>query len=227
MLLYNSLAIDCTTQLYFVALQSGKKVFFEREVSNKNVATNVLPMVKMCLIRSNLTLDDLDFLILNQGPGYFTGIRIASGIIQGFSYGLGIPVISISSLLILAQGMYRRFRFKRILVAVDAKSSKVYFARYEFINKCWSGEYTEILASPEEVLMEVRKLKKSWIAVGNAWKKYFLLKNVNLKKIFFKEMSLSYNFMEMFSLARLYYQKGKLLDSEKAIPVYLNNLNFL
>jgi len=65
-----------------------------------------------------------------NGPGAFTGIRIAAASIQGISMGLNIPVVQISTLATLAQTCFDRYPVDSALVALDARMEEVYWANY-------------------------------------------------------------------------------------------------
>lgn len=76
-----------------------KKVTQESSMSH---SVYCLPLIKSLLEESNLELKDLSLLLVVNGPGSFTGIRIGMTIAKVIAYSLNIPIKLIDSLLIKA-----------------------------------------------------------------------------------------------------------------------------
>lgn len=73
---------------------------------------------------------DLDALAFAAGPGSFTGLRIATGVIQGLAWGLDIPVVPVSSLQAVALAVAEEQDAQEgdgIAVAFDARMDEVYW----------------------------------------------------------------------------------------------------
>lgn len=66
----------------------------------------------------------------SNGPGAFTGIRIAAAQAQGIGIGLGILLVPVSTLALLAQTCFDRYPWQSTLVALDARMQEIYWARY-------------------------------------------------------------------------------------------------
>src|SRR5690606_8942889 len=66
-------------------------------------AQHVLPMVDALLEQAGISRNRLTAIAFGQGPGGFTGLRVACGLAQGMAFALGIPVIPVPSLLAVAQ----------------------------------------------------------------------------------------------------------------------------
>jgi len=65
-----------------------------------------------------------------NGPGAFTGIRIAASQAQGVGLALDIPLLPVSTLAVLAQTSLDKFSTNKILVALDARMAEIYWAVY-------------------------------------------------------------------------------------------------
>ena len=83
-------------------------------------------MVQEVLAESGLSLKQLDAIAFSRGPGSFTSLRIGAGVAQGLAFGADLPVIPVSSLAVLAQGVDA----PKVLAAFDARMNQVYWGAY-------------------------------------------------------------------------------------------------
>jgi tRNA threonylcarbamoyladenosine biosynthesis protein TsaB len=92
-------------------------------------AERLLPMAGELLARAGLAPADLDAVAFGQGPGGFTGLRVACGVAQGVALGLGLPVLPVVSHLAVAEDV-QAGPDEVVLVALDARMAEVYLAAY-------------------------------------------------------------------------------------------------
>ena len=104
----NLLALDTSTRSCVIGVANGAVLFERSEKVDRTHSQVVLPMINEVMATAGLVLGELDGLILGQGPGSFTGLRIAAGVMQGLAFGLELPVAPVSTLAALAQGRIRR-----------------------------------------------------------------------------------------------------------------------
>ena len=64
-------------------------------------------MIDNLLKQSDCSLSQVDAVAFGAGPGSFTGVRIGIGVAQGLALGIDKPMIGVSTLMTLAQGVYR------------------------------------------------------------------------------------------------------------------------
>ena len=79
------IAIDTSSDIASVALMRGETV---RSASSEGFSTHsltALPMLQELLKKEGLAISDCDAVAFGCGPGSFTGIRTACGIVQGLS----------------------------------------------------------------------------------------------------------------------------------------------
>jgi tRNA threonylcarbamoyladenosine biosynthesis protein TsaB len=90
-------------------------------------ASGLVPTIDRVLSQASLTRTDLTGLVVGEGPGSFTGVRVAAATAKGLSHALGVPLWAISSLLAAAVasdvGPVRYALF-------DARGDRVYGACY-------------------------------------------------------------------------------------------------
>ena len=128
----NILAIDTATEACSVALQYDNTVITRFEICPQQHSQRLLPMVDEVLKEAQATLGDIELLAFGRGPGSFTGVRIATGMIQGLALGTGLKVAGVSTLEAMAFEVASNVQNKDALIAVasDARMDEVYFAVY-------------------------------------------------------------------------------------------------
>ncbi len=128
----NILAIDTSTEACSAALlRDDGSIFSEFEIAPRQ-HTRLLPaMMDSVLKASGLTKSSLTHCAFANGPGAFTGIRIAAATVQGIALGLSIPVVPVSTLATLAQTCLDKLAVDSVLVALDARMGEVYWAMYK------------------------------------------------------------------------------------------------
>ena len=128
----NILAIDTSTEACSAALLCDDgQVFSEYAVAPRQ-HTKLLPqMMNAVLKAAKLPKTAITHCAFANGPGAFTGIRIAASTAQGIAIGLDIPLVPISTLAVLAQACLDKYALPDSLVALDARMGEVYWAVYK------------------------------------------------------------------------------------------------
>jgi len=123
------LAIDTATERCSVALRiDGQSI--DRVIDTpRGHADLILKLVNDVLIEAGVSLRDLDGIAYGRGPGGFTGVRIAIGVVQGLAFGADRATIGVSNLAAVAQQVAKPG--ERILVCMDARMSEVYWGVFD------------------------------------------------------------------------------------------------
>lgn len=130
------LSIDTSSNICGVAILDDEKLIKEISLDNGLTHSESLMLtIEQIFRETNLNLNYIDLLVVDKGPGSFTGIRIGTATIMAFADSLGIPSVGVSSLEALA---YNIETDGIICSLIDAKNSNCYFGLYELEN----GEYT-------------------------------------------------------------------------------------
>lgn len=127
----NLLAIDTSTEACSAALlRADGGVFDTFEVAPRRHATLLPEMMDTVLAAAGVARSELDYCAFANGPGAFTGIRIAAAQAQGIGVALDIPLLPVSTLAVLAQTHFERAESRKLLAALDARMNEIYWAVY-------------------------------------------------------------------------------------------------
>ncbi len=127
------LALDASTEALSVALldtaSSGlARAYFE--IAPKEHARKLLPLAGGLLAEAGWALCAIDGLAFGRGPGAFTGLRIAAGLVQGLAMGLELPVAPVSTLAAIAARCFARSPADYARIILDASMGEIYTADY-------------------------------------------------------------------------------------------------
>ena len=124
----NVLAIDSSTDILSVALQTDAGIVEASLDIGLRHAEKVMGMVDYCLAASGLARADIGLVACARGPGSFTGLRIGMAASKGIAAALSLPWISVPSLDAFAWG-YDWFD-GAVAPIIDGKKGRVYSAVY-------------------------------------------------------------------------------------------------
>ncbi len=97
------LLIETATQICSVALAVDGKVAARRDSDTPNAhSTRLSVFIHEVLKECSMQPRDLDAVCVSAGPGSYTGLRIGVSTAKGFCYALGIPLVSVPTLLSMA-----------------------------------------------------------------------------------------------------------------------------
>ncbi len=217
----NLLAIDTSTEVLSLAVQKGGECFTSDTVAGQTHSQQVLPLIRNLLSEAGLTLQDLHGIAYGEGPGSFTGLRIACGVAQGLAFGAGLPVVGISTLLALAENSGE----DKVIACLDARMGEVYHAAFEKQVDVWLEISPAGLFKPLEV---PRIAGKNWVGVGTGWVTF----NAELSEVYKNNISqiklgeLIYDHpvaMAILQLAKPQFEAGLGQPAVSAQPVYIRN----
>ena len=126
------LAIDTATELASVALGSAERVRAVRSLSGaRQQAAQIVPLVDQVLTLASLRVRNLGAVIVADGPGSFTGLRIGWAAAKGLTHDAGIPLRAIPSLMGAAHAAAHG-EVGPVAVCFDALRGQVFGAVYAF-----------------------------------------------------------------------------------------------
>lgn len=213
------LALDTTQEYCSVALSDGSELMTREAFSPRLHTKLILPQVKSVLAEADFTLRQLDALAFGRGPGSFTGLRIAAGVVQGLALGSDLPVAPISSLAALAQGAYRtNHQAMSICAAFDAHIREIYWGHYHLIDGIMQSVTAEAVSSPEDVYLPD---EGKWFAAGSGWTAYPQMQQKLGGRLFDVISHTAPLAQDMIPAAKQAVTNGETVNAETALPVYL------
>jgi tRNA threonylcarbamoyladenosine biosynthesis protein TsaB len=96
------LALDTATAVGSVAVGNGGDLVAEVNLGRRRSAQMLVPAVEECLRLGGLAYGDLDAIAVADGPGSFTGLRVAFATVQGILAEHDLPVFVAPSLMVTA-----------------------------------------------------------------------------------------------------------------------------
>jgi len=216
------LAIDTSTEACSAALGIDNHVISRHELAPRRHAELILPMIDSLLSEAGLTFSQLDALAFGRGPGSFTGLRIAAGVIQGIAFGADLPVVAVSSLAALAQGAGRELGVGKVLAGFDARMHEVYWAMYQTDSTGLARLYgEEVVCKPDSIPLPD---ETGWTGVGSAWHEYDAILQARLGgKLNEWHKDCYPQAWDVVSLGMDGLRQGMSVSAEHAIPVYLRD----
>lgn len=216
------LALDTSTEACSVALVVDHEIHARYRLAPREHAALVLPMVEELLAEASIGLAALDALAFGRGPGSFTGVRIASAIVQGLAFGADLPVVPVSTLAALAQGAYRKEGAEWVLAAIDARMGEVYWGAYHI-----GPSGLAAAVAPEQVIPPAQVTvpgDERWLGVGSGWASYqdTLLAHLGAKLGGWHGERYPHAH-DVATLGIAGFQNGEAVTAEQALPVYLRD----
>lgn len=197
----------------------------------KTHSEKLMPLVDKVLTDSEIALQELSGISVVNGPGSFTGLRIALATAQGLSTGSDLALIGISSLDVLAHSRPIR---GLICPLLDARKNQVYTCLYRGmeagIEKIWDYRvisleqlFSDLELLSKELQLESKKADGPIIFTGDAIRVFReeLLERSPFKTVYtFQELEVN----RASVAARLglnEIKRGNILKPHELTPMYL------
>lgn len=212
----NLLAVETSTELCSVALWRGGELRVEEAMAQNRHSELLLPMLRRLLEQAGLRPRDMDAFAFGQGPGSFTGIRIACGIVQGLAFGSARPVVPVPSLLALAE----QAGVPRVIAALDARMGEAYLAAYSRNEADWEAVVAPRLADAAS-LPQVPG--EAWTATGSGFDRHGWLREAFAGTVGTRIEGELPRAAAVARIAVRRFARGEALAADHAAPLYLRD----
>jgi len=215
------LAVETSTEACSAALFIDGVVAERYELAPKIHTKLILPMIDSLMTDAGLKPQQLDALAFSCGPGSFTGVRIATGVIQGVALGADLPVVPVSTLAAIAQDFFDNNGDNVAFVAMDARMGEIFWGVYRRDALGYAESIGDEAVTPAE---QVEFPDLDGVGVGSGWGVYHQELTTRLAG------RVSYYKADMLpragAIARLGargFEQGLAVVVEQAMPVYLRD----
>ena len=161
----NLLALETSTERLSIAILRENESFARDIDAGQRHSDLALPLLHELLAEASLALREFDAIAFGQGPGSFTGVRIACGLSQGIALGIGKSMVPVPTHMALAEQTCSA----QVLVAIDARMGEIYFAAYRrdlASAQGWKVEVAPVLVKPDAL---PALDGPGWCATGSAF----------------------------------------------------------
>ena len=150
------------SDIVLVLYYNGKVLDKLIKNSERNHTEFIMPMLDELLKKNNLDVKDLNEILVVNGPGSFTGVRLAVTIAKTLAYTLKIPIKTISSLSMYAVSSNKEKKLVIIrdlkgvfLELYDSKNNSlgepIYLNNSDFSQYVKSHNYEDIIVENPEI----------------------------------------------------------------------------
>ena len=148
------LYIDTSSSYLYAGIVSDDKLLCEvKKEFGHSLSEEALPNITRLFAEKKLAAKDIDKILVVNGPGSFTGIRIGITIAKVYAWSLNIPIATLSALEVMALSSSSEMVHVPI---INARRGYVFAAIYDQANKeMLSPRHIKL----EELLQELQKQK--------------------------------------------------------------------
>ena len=213
----NLLLIESSNEICSVALSQEKSIIQEKYIDKPNSHSVYLaPFVNEVLNNATMSTNELDGVVISDGPGSYTGLRIGSSLAKGICLGAGIPLMAVSTLKGLAQKALNDYpSVAQAIALVDARRSDAYIGVY-------NQQLKPIIKEQFITINSELKIEKSnAVVVGSGAMKF--INELDVKKELKHSESVLYA-KDLLDEAMLKWAKQDVVDLTSYEPNYIKSV---
>ena len=223
------LSFDTSTLHGSVALISSSPSFSVLSSVSSNIkltySEKLLPLIESVLKNSGYEVKDIEGLVVCEGPGSFTGLRIGLTTAAGLARALQLKIACVKSLDVIAMNVLTENAY--ICPLIQSRKNEVYAAVYVHENGLPYLKSSYLARSVDELLQVLQSdfSDKKVILLGNALFEYqeFFEKSCGNKLQIAPSSFWNARAENLGFLGALKFQKGDLKNYNELEPFYLRS----
>ena len=214
------ISIETATEQGSVAVSNGETVFPVALAREKGSSRQIYAAIREALDRAALDRSELTCVAFGNGPGSFTGVRVAAATAQSLAFSLGVPVIAVSSLAAIAVQAGRVHGAEPVAACLDARMGEAYLGVYRFdASGLAIPVQADRLVCPDDFVIEYDDV----MAAGPGWQAYPQMIEHNAGSISATEVGIWPTAAAVAVEAQELFRQGKVLAPHEALPNYVRD----
>ena len=216
------LAVDTSAKPVSCALiKDGRILGNYYSNSGLTHSQTLMPMIEHLLSVTGVTMDTLDAVAVNAGPGSFTGVRIGVSAVKGLAFTRNLPCISVSTLESMAENV-TIVGDCVVCGVMDARCSQVYTALFEKRDGNTHRISEDIAVTIDELGQQLKDIGRPIVLVGDGSEIcYDRLKDA-VPQLYLSAPSVRFqNAASTAVVAERKYLAGDTTSAAELLPVYL------
>ena len=202
----NTLIIDTTYESCSASIvDNDMHCYYSFNDSNKLQSETITEVVFDTIDKSGVSLKDIKNIIVTNGPGNYTSIRVGVSFALGVAKGISLPLYSLSSLELLSIFSNKEISIDKKFISIMPSRAEEFFVQ-AFDNN--GNKITNILKTRKNELEKKFSPEEYFAVVNSLQKEIIHLDSFDLIARSFKDMSLDL----MFSLEKKKIKLNKLKD---------------
>lgn len=143
------LAYETSTDICSVAYQNADGDIFEKRIQGRSVHSDNLFLFTQDLMKEHgFTINDIKTVLVSNGPGSYTGLRIAASAIKGIFFQSGAEVLAVNTLAGFAASQIGQEKGLTHAI-IDARRTHVYHQQFEVNDRLIAKSSLEIIEISE------------------------------------------------------------------------------
>jgi tRNA threonylcarbamoyl adenosine modification protein YeaZ len=155
----NVLAIETSAIFCSIALFKDEQIFCKQDTNKSQHGKVILALIDELLEQSQLSLEQIDKILISYGPGSFTGLRVGCGVAQSFNLIHGIKCFGISSLKVLASTAYQNESKGKVVSLISLGMGEFAASKFDDKESLLDKKTEEFILQNEELETFLREHK--------------------------------------------------------------------